>query len=220
MKINRSVILAVAGVAGAVGVNQRFTTDLPTHQTVKHHHYTTYYDVLSHEADSVSWDLTPAMVSCTDKPPRKDRFAEDPLIPDTRKVKDNYTGSDYDKGHLFSYEDASCDSIDRVECFYMSNMLPQPHYLNAGKWKTLEGLCRSWAQTKPIHIIAGGIGHVKLIGSGGVVVPAFCYKAVLINGSYQCWKFPNDTKLGSNISLDSCRISTALLNQQTGLKLK
>jgi endonuclease G len=219
MKIGGNLILAAAGIAGAVGVNQRFTTNLPTTQVVKHHHYTTYYDIATHEADSVSWDLTPAMVSCTDKPKRKDRFARDPQIPDTYKVKENYVNSDYDKGHLFSYEDASCDSVDRVECFYMSNMLPQPHYLNAGKWKTLEGLCRTWARTQPIHVIAGGIGRFKTIGNGQVVVPRYCYKAVLINGRYQCWIFPNDTKTPANFNLDSCRVSTAQLDQQTGLKL-
>ncbi|HEX8018502.1 DNA/RNA non-specific endonuclease [Mucilaginibacter sp.] len=219
MKIKNNILLAAVGIAGAIGVSQRFTTDLPTHVTVKHRHYTTYYDVTEHEADSVSWNLTPEMVTCKDKPVRKDRFADDPLIPDTYRVKDNYVGSSYDKGHLFSYEDASCDSIDRVECFYMSNMLPQPHYLNAGKWKTLEGLCRTWAKTQSLHIIAGGIGHLKTIGNGQVVVPRFCYKAVLVNGSYQCWIFPNDTKLATSVSLDSCRVSAALLDQQTGLKL-
>lgn len=219
MKIRSNVLLAAAGIAVAVGVNQRFTTDLPTHLAVKHHHYTSYYNVASHEADSVSWDLTPAMVTCTGKPPRKDRFAEDPQITDTYKLKENYVGTEYDKGHLFSYEDASCDSTDRVECFYMSNMLPQPHYLNGGKWKTLEGQCRTWAQTQPLHIIAGGIGRVKTIGNGQVVVPQYCYKAVLIKGTYQCWIFPNDTKLDSKLPLDSCRITTAMLNQRTGLKL-
>lgn len=219
MKINSSFLLAAAGIITAAGVTQRFTTDLPEHLTIKHQHYTTYYDVKNHEADSVSWDLTPQMISCTNKPVRKDKFDQDPQIPDTYKLKDNYAGSGYDRGHLFSYEDASCDSTDRIECFYMSNMLPQPHYLNAGKWKTLEGLCRKWAKTQRLHIIAGGVGHLKTIGNGQVVVPKFCYKAVLMNGHYICWIFPNEIKLATSLSLDSCRISTSSLNQQTGLHL-
>ncbi|OKS84552.1 DNA/RNA non-specific endonuclease [Mucilaginibacter polytrichastri] len=219
MKIKSNLLLAVAGAAAAVGVNQRFTTSLPSEITVPHHHYTTYYDVTSHEADSVSWNLAPEMLGCTDKPKRKDLFGQDPQIPDTYKLKDNYINSGYDKGHLFNYEDASCDSTDRVECFYMSNMLPQPHYLNAGKWKTLEEQCRKWAQTQKLHIIAGGIGRIKTIGSGQVTVPQYCYKAILMNGIYQCWLFPNDKKLPAEIPLDSCKISTAALDQKTGLKL-
>lgn len=212
-------ILVIGGIATAIAVTQRFTTDLPTHIKVKHQHYTTYYDLVEHTADSVSWDLNPAMLSCKNKPPRKNKFAQDPQIPDTYGLKENYIGTQYDKGHLFNYEDASCDSADRLECFYMSNMLPQPHFLNAGKWKILEGLCRKWAKTQSLHIIAGGIGQIKTIGEAQVSVPKYCYKAVLINKRYVCWLFPNDTKLATGLSIDSCRISNKDLNMMTGLRL-
>ena len=49
-------------------------------QKVKHHSYTTYYNPIIKEPDSVSWDLTPFMVSCTAQV-RKDAFKQDPLIP-------------------------------------------------------------------------------------------------------------------------------------------
>ena len=99
-------------------------------QTVKHHSYTTYYDASKGEPDSVSWQLTPAMVSCTN-PGRQDMFKQDPDIPGSTKPQD-YKGSGYDQGHMFPFADAECDATDRFECFYMSNMLPQLHALNAG----------------------------------------------------------------------------------------
>lgn len=187
---------------------------------IHHQHYNTYYRVSRHEPDSVSWNLNPAMVNCKDKPERQGQFNMDPDIPDTYRLTDNYVGEGYDRGHLFSFEDARCDETDRKECFYMSNILPQPPALNRGKWKTLEGYCRKWAETENIHIIAGGIGSQDTIGDGKVVVPAKCYKAVLINGKYRCWIFDNSKSVqAKDIILDSCEVSPEKLNSLTGLHL-
>jgi DNA/RNA endonuclease G (NUC1) len=160
-----------------------------TGQTIKHHAYTTYYNAAKGEPDSVSWDLTPAMVGCGTKT-RINKFAQDPSIPNSTG-KNDYAGSGYDKGHLFNWDDAKCNPTDDKECFYMSNMLPQPHSLNAGDWGTLEKQERCWAATQTIHIIAGGYGTKGKLASG-VNIPESCWKAIYVDGKWHGYVFPNE----------------------------
>jgi DNA/RNA endonuclease G (NUC1) len=185
-------------------------------QTVKHQHYITYYNPTLKEPDSVAWDLSPAMVSCNHTVKRKDKFKADPGIPGSGSPKD-YVRSGYDKGHLFNYEDASYDSIDRVECFYMSNMLPQLHSFNAGDWKTLETQERLWAASTPIHIIAGGIGSKGSLPAGENI-PAFMWKAIYQNGRWTCWIMPNEVSSKGH-AFGFWEVPAAVLDRQTGLQL-
>lgn len=203
MKIKLFILLLLAcGFAGA--------------QTVKHHHYTTYYNATLREPDSVAWDLTPTMVSCIHTVKRKDRFKADPDIPGSAG-KNDYVKSGYDKGHLFNYEDASCDSIDRVECFYMSNMLPQLHAFNAGDWETVERQERVWAATSPIHIIAGGMGSKGRLPAGENI-PAYMWKAIYVGGKWTCWIMPNEiTSKGHTFGY--WEVAPAELDRETGLAL-
>jgi len=184
-------------------------------QTVKHHSYITYYDAKIKEPDSVSWDLIPAMVSCGAQA-RKDAFKADPLIKNSAPPGD-YTNSGYDKGHLFCYDDAQCNQVDKLECFYMSNMLPQLHPFNAGDWKVLEMQERVWAKTKKIHIIAGGIGSLGKLKSGENI-PAFMFKAILMDGKYICWIMPNKNDSHGH-KYDFWEIDKKTFDQRTGLKL-
>jgi endonuclease G len=158
-------------------------------QKVQHHSYVTYYNAALKEPDSVSWQLSPAMVSCG-KVTRRDKFAQDPQISDSAVPKD-YKGSGYDQGHMFPFADAQCDATDQVECFYMSNMLPQLHTLNAGDWKTLEEQERTWAGNQSIKIIAGGIGTKGKLKSG-VNIPESCWKAIYVDGRWRAWVMPNE----------------------------
>lgn len=92
---------------------------------------------------------------------------------------------------MFPYADAECDSTDRIECFYMSNMLPQLHALNAGDWKSLETQERKWAKGQPIFIISGGFGTKGKLPSG-VNIPESCWKAIFVNGHWRAWVMPNE----------------------------
>jgi len=184
-------------------------------QTVVHHSYTTYYNSSKGEPDSVSWNLTPSMVNCKTTV-RKNVFEPDPNIKECTKPS-SYVNSGYDKGHLFSYEDAICNPIDRVECFYMSNMLPQLHSFNAGEWKKLEVQERQWAKTQTLHIIAGGIGSIGKLKSG-VNIPAYFYKAIYMNTEWKVYIMPNSDK-SQGVPLDKWLVTTQQLNKLTGLKL-
>lgn len=166
-----------------------YLTVLPNPQTVvQHRGYKTYYDAALREPDSVSWDLAAADVQCAPQI-RKDVFKADPAIKGSAAPSD-YLNSGYDKGHLFSYDDAQCNAIDKVECFYMSNMLPQIHPFNAGDWKVLEMQERVFAKTQHLHIVAGGYGSLGKLRAGENV-PAYMWKAILINGNYAVWIMPN-----------------------------
>ncbi len=158
-------------------------------QRAQHHSYITHYNASLRGPDSVSWLLTPDMVSC-DSVKRKDKFAQDPFIANCVRPKE-YSASKYDKGHMFPFADAQCDSTDKIECFYMSNMLPQLHSLNAGDWKTLEEQERVWAQTGTIRIIAGGFGTKGKLKSG-VNIPESCWKAIYVNHKWRAFVMPNE----------------------------
>lgn len=207
-------------------------------QTLKHHCYVAYYDAALKESDSVSWDLTPVMVSCGDVT-RKNPFKTDPLLPHSASPNDYAVNSAdaknklynadrpswIDEGHLMSYQDAMCDPFGIFECFYMTNMLPQVHAFNAGDWKTLEVQERVWAKTATLHILAGGIGintGLKNFPTGhlpsGEKIPAFMWKAIYMNGKWTAWIMPNQvTSVGH--PYDYWETTTGALDQATGLKL-
>lgn len=165
--------------------------------------------------DSVVWDLTPQMVS-GQAIPRKDKFAADPLITGCVAPK-AYVSTGYDKGHLYPYADAQCDSTDAVECFYMSNMLPQLHTLNAGDWKTIEEYERQLAATQSIHILAGGIGSIGKTKSG-LNIPQKCWKAIYSDGKWLVWIMPNTTEAHGH-DVEFWKSTIAELDLQTGLHL-
>ena len=185
-------------------------------QTVKHHSFTTYYNAKTKEADSVSWNLTPQMCSCSPQE-RKDAFAQDKAIPNSATPKD-YANSGFDKGHLFNYDDAMCNPIDKVECFLMTNMLPQIHPFNAGDWKVLEMQERIWAKTTTLHIIAGGIGKLGSL-KGGENIPAYMFKAIYMKGVYMAYIMPN-LATSHGHKFDYWKVDLKTLNAKTGLKLK
>lgn len=184
-------------------------------QVVKHHSYTTYYNASKHEPDSVVWDLTPTMCSCSPQV-RKDAFAQDKSIPGSATPSD-YANSGFDKGHLFSYDDAMCNATDKVECFLMSNMLPQIHPFNAGDWKALEMQERIWAKTITLHIIAGGIGSLGTLKSGENI-PAYMFKAILMNGVYTAYIMPNLASSHGH-KYDYWKVDLKTLDTKTGLHL-
>lgn len=184
-------------------------------QRIVHHHYVTYYNATTKEPDSVVWDVTPDMVSCP-RVTRHDHFQADPDISDCATPHD-YTNSHYDKGHLFNYADAECDSVDRIECFYMSNMLPQVHAFNAGDWETVEKYERGLAGQSTIHIIAGGIGSLGQT-PGGVNIPEKMWKAIYANGAWTCWIMDNKSS-STHHELTFWEVPVASFDQQTGLQL-
>jgi endonuclease G len=148
--------------------------------------YVLLHDGVKKEPLWVSYHLTAATLNLPQLP-RKDYFAPDPdLLPGERAEKSDYKKSGYDQGHMCPNADQSYSLITMKECFYLSNMCPQIHSLNAGKWKTLEDKIRSFTKKQgEAWIICGPIfkadnaGNIKTIGKNHVWVPTSFYKIVV-----------------------------------------
>lgn len=156
----------------------------------KHKYYTTYYDFEHNQPLYVIYGLNKNMVSCKDGFDRETEFIPDPIL---NTPDDNvYKKTGYDRGHLMSAEDASCDAIGMKESFYTSNICPQSPKLNRGQWKSLETNIRNVAKRKDtITIITGPMPDFSKIGK--LYVCKYFFKIVIDNKKqiYKAWIIPN-----------------------------
>lgn len=156
---------------------------VPEH-IIEHTGFTVSFNREHNNPNYVAWELTVEETEGTQN--RSNNFLADPDVPEPHRVTtDDYKGSGYDRGHMCPAADMKWDSRAMTECFYMSNMCPQHHTLNAGGWQTLEDACRRWArQEGEVYIVCGpvykkGRKH-KTIGSNhAITVPNGFFKVVL-----------------------------------------
>lgn len=151
---------------------------------IEHTGYTLSYNREHHAPNWVAWELTAD--EAAGELPRDDDFAADPDVPASQRVEPaDYRGSGYDRGHMVPAADMKWSAKAMRECFYMSNMCPQKHGLNAGPWAKLETACRRWASREgAVYIVCGPIynkgGRRKTIGkSVKITVPDAFFKVVL-----------------------------------------
>lgn len=146
--------------------------------------YVVSFDREHNNPHYVAWQLTAREVAGT--LPRSNCFLPDPELPPSHRViTEDYKGCGYDRGHMAPAADMKWSAKAMKECFYMSNICPQTHRLNAGDWQTLEEACRRWATKEgSVYIVCGplydkGVRH-KVIGrQHRVTVPEGFFKAVL-----------------------------------------
>lgn len=107
----------------------------------------------------VAWHLTTDRVSSTAGVKRTDKFMPDFVLGErVRVTTQDYANSGYDRGHMCPAADCKHDEKAMEESFYMTNICPQSHNLNAGDWKELEEQCRQWVKDySDIYIVAGPI---------------------------------------------------------------
>lgn len=131
-------------------------------------------------ADWVAWELlgdeTYGPVT------RHNRFHTDRNIVGCPDTKD-YSNSGYDRGHMCPAADQKWSSQAMSDCFFMTNIAPQKHELNAGAWKTLEEKERLWAKRDSAIIIVAGPLYAsrnpERIGKARVAVPDAFFKCIL-----------------------------------------
>lgn len=156
-----------------------FTVSRPQ-QLITHAGYSVSFNPKWHLPNWVAYELTKDETSGSLK--RSDKFVADPEVKESCATNDDYAHSGYDRGHMAPAADMKWNSTAMKECFYFSNMCPQKHSLNAGKWKSLEEKGRDWAeQDSAIIIICGPIvekGYTT-IGEQSVVVPQKFFKVIL-----------------------------------------
>jgi len=188
---------------------------------IKHTNYTTVFSKSKHYPVLVEWWTTKSMVTCKTPLKRKDNFKPDPqLIRETDIAKD-YVGSGMDRGHMMPAADNLCQSSQvQDECFYFSNMTPQPHTLNAGSWKTLEILTRELSiKNDSIHVWCGSVGSVKTFGVNQVSIPSKCWKVIYIKKTkeFRAYIFPN-TK--DKYELEKLKVRKEDVEKLTGFTFK
>lgn len=145
--------------------------------------YTVSFNREHNNPNYVAWELTAE--ESTGNVPRSNNFVPDPDLPAPHQVTTNdYKGFGYDRGHMAPAADMKWSYDAMRECFYMSNICPQNHTLNAGGWQTLEEACRRWAkQEGAVYIVCGpiyrGTRHKKIGKEHIVTVPEGFFKVVL-----------------------------------------
>lgn len=152
-------------------------------RVVEHLRYTVSYDAVTNCAHYVAWKLSADQTEGHVSRDGAD-FLPDPLLPESLQVTtDDYRGSGYDRGHLCPAADNRYEARAMTECFYMSNICPQDHALNAGAWATLEKACRRWAvQEGAVYVVCGPLfdSRPDHIGRAHrIAVPAGFFKCVL-----------------------------------------
>jgi endonuclease G len=130
----------------------------------------------------VSWRLTADDVGSVER----GQFVPDPDLPAgfNRITTSDYTRSGYDRGHNCPSKDRSATREQNDVVFYMTNITPQAHGMNAGPWERLESFCRTLAQDGNDLYITCGHGFSSpthgTIGRDQIAVPDFGWKVVVV----------------------------------------
>jgi endonuclease G len=154
---------------------------------MKRSNYTVSYNRNWNLPNWVAWELNKS--ETRGKNNRKDEFVVDTELPKDNQVEPwDYSGSGYDRGHMCPAGDNHFSSKAMDDCFLMSNMCPQNHELNTGKWNDLEIACRRWASRYgEVYIVCGPIidkRKGKKIGKDhDIIVPEQFFKVILITST-------------------------------------
>jgi endonuclease G len=187
--------------------------------TIKHTNYTTTFSKSLEYPVVVEWWETKSKDACQTPLKRKDQFQADPQLLKESDLMKDYVGSGFDRGHMCPAASNLCNGdVVETECFYFTNMVPQPHTLNAGSWKTLETQTRTIAIDKDsVHVWCGAVGKVKTFGPHNVVVPSKCWKVIYIKKTkeYRAYIFPNTS---DKLELEKLKVRKEDVETLTGLK--
>ena len=188
-------------------------------QIIRHTGYTVSYNEELRLPNWVAYELTREKTNGTFN--RTNRFIPDPQVNGICPSTQDYSNSGYDRGHMAPAADMKWNVKAMKESFYLSNICPQLHNLNAGDWKELEEKVRKWAQKDSlIFIVCGPIvkKSPKRIGINKVAVPNAFFKVILSPSG----KFPKaigfmmEHKKG-NQPLRSYAISVDSIESVTGI---
>lgn len=153
---------------------------------------------------------------------RKGSFKKDPLLNSEQANDKDYVSTGLDKGHMVPCEDMSFSETAMKETFYYSNCVPQTTELNRGEWRSLEELCRHWANDyNEVIVVSGPVLEKNLnhIGEHQIPFPKSCYKIVLRHSDqkYKAIAFllPNSTSTLNTLPEYICSVDS--VEKITGL---
>ncbi|HVX38173.1 MAG TPA: DNA/RNA non-specific endonuclease [Gemmatimonadaceae bacterium] len=162
-------------------------TDPSNDVIVARKEYTLSYNPQRGGPNWVSWDLSATHLGSTD---RCNCFTQDTAL--TRQgvtpftTLDYISGGQYDRGHMEPSADQSTTDTENATTFFLSNVLPQRHDLNAGPWEKLEIALRDSVRAgREAYVIAGGIfaadtGLGSLNGAGKIFIPDSTWKIIVL----------------------------------------
>ena len=148
-------------------------------QIIRHKGYTLSYNNDWRLANWAGYELTSNETDGDVE--RSNWFDKDPMVKGIQVRHADYTHSGFDRGHMAPAADMKWDKQAMIESFYMSNICPQVHALNAGLWNSLESRVRTWARRdSAIVVICGPIvpDEPMTIGDNRVAVPEYFYKVI------------------------------------------
>ncbi|HSU67067.1 MAG TPA: DNA/RNA non-specific endonuclease [Tepidisphaeraceae bacterium] len=151
-------------------------------------YYVLAYNNTNGTPNWVSWRVT---IDDLGSAPRKQTFDPDATLPPTFKVVTTreYAGSGFDRGHMCPHSDRGGNEQMSFATFVMTNIIPQAPNVNQKAWAQLENYCRGLVrQHNHLYITSGPIGgggrgskgFREVIGGGDVLVPAECFKVVVV----------------------------------------
>ncbi len=152
-------------------------------QIIEHFAYTLSYNEKHEQADWVAYELTKEHVLNTTYE-RTDDFRPDADVNSISAQLSDYepTNNTYARGHMAPAADFRWSEKAMSESFFMSNMSPQIHDFNSGKWAYLEMEVRHWAEIYDgVYVVTGPVlkDGLPTIGTNQVSVPEKYYKIIL-----------------------------------------
>jgi endonuclease G len=174
--------------------NNNLSSPFANAVTITHKYYITEFDTVLFFPVLVKFWLTKDMLDCSNQVERTNDFRPDPDLSDYTDLESSYKGTKYDRGHNMDAEDNRCDIGGMHESFYYSNMTPQTTSLNRGKWKALEGYCRTLAEKyDSVLVWCGSIAGEESNRIGIITVPISCWKILYIKSldSTESYIMPN-----------------------------
>ena len=115
--------------------------------------------------------------------PRARGFSMDLNYPGRQAMREDYSNSGWDKGHMAPSADMKWSQTAMTESFFLTNICPQDPTLNGRDWHTLENRVRDWAKRfERVWVVCGPVvqdNQYGTIGEQAVTVPDGFFKAIL-----------------------------------------
>lgn len=115
--------------------------------------------------------------------PRAKGFSMDLDYKERQAMREDYSNSGWDKGHMAPSADMKWSQSAMNESFYLTNICPQNHDLNGKSWHALEKKVRDWAvEYDHVYVVCGPVfisKDYKTIGNNKVAIPDGFFKAIL-----------------------------------------
>lgn len=128
--------------------------------------------------------------------PRAKGFSMDLSYRGRQAMREDYSNTGWDKGHMAPSADMKWSQTAMTESFYLTNICPQNPDLNGRDWHTLENRVRDWArQYGRVWVVCGPLVEdifFDTIGDNKITVPDGFFKALLrqdTNGTYHSIAF-------------------------------